>query len=167
MVPDRRHGVVQEAKPVDDACTFVGVALHERPLGGRQACRLQENCVRQGQLPDVVEKRRVAEEIELGLREPELPSDREGELLDAARMAGGVRVAGVDGRGETLHGCSRALRRRRFACSSEAFWVLIVSAASRSFKVLLWVWVRYAAIVFRIRSSGRTKTARLYSPIAS
>src|SRR5918911_3276836 len=32
VVTDGGHGVVEEAKAVDDACALVGVLLHERPL---------------------------------------------------------------------------------------------------------------------------------------
>ena len=61
------------------------------------------------ELADVVEERRVAEQVELGLRQPELAADRERELLHAARVAGRVRVARVDRRREALHRGRRAL----------------------------------------------------------
>ena len=51
----------------------------------------------------------MAEQVELGLREPELAADRQRELLHAARVAGGVGVAGVDRGREALHGRGRAL----------------------------------------------------------
>ena len=51
----------------------------------------------------------MAEQVELRLREAELAADREGELLHAPRVAGGVRVARVDGRREGLHRRGRAL----------------------------------------------------------
>ena len=69
VVPDRRHGVVEEAEPVDDPRALVGVPLHQRPLVGRQARRLEQDRVGDRELADVVEERRVAEQVELGLRE--------------------------------------------------------------------------------------------------
>ena len=49
------------------------------------------------------------EEVELGLREPQLAADRQRELLHAPRVAGGVGVAGVDRRRQRLHRRGRAL----------------------------------------------------------
>ena len=73
--------------------------------------RLQEDRIRDRKLADVVEERRVPEQVELGLREPELAADRERELLHASRVAGGVRVARVDGGRQRLHRRGRALAR--------------------------------------------------------
>ncbi len=103
VVADRRNRVLEEAEAVDDARALVRVALHERPLVRGQARRLQEDRIRDRQLADVVEERGVAEEVELGLREPELAPDGEGELLDAARMACGVGIPRVHRRREALH----------------------------------------------------------------
>src|SRR5436190_8802475 len=83
VVPDRWHGVVQEAEAVDDAGALVGVALHQVPLLLGQARRLQQDRVRDRELADVVEERRVTEQVELCLREPQLPADGERELLHA------------------------------------------------------------------------------------
>ena len=83
--------------------------LHQRPLGFGQAGRLQQDRVRNGQLADVVEERRMAEQIELSLRKSELAADRQRELLDTARMTGRVGVAGVDRRRQRLHRRRRAL----------------------------------------------------------
>ena len=109
VVADRRDRVAEESEPVDDAGALVGVALHQRPLLLRQARGLQQDRVRNRELADVVEERRVAEQVELGVREAELAADRQRELLDAARVARGVRVACVDGRREALHRRRRAL----------------------------------------------------------
>ena len=109
VMADRRHGVAEEAEAVDDARALVGVALHQRPLLLREARRLEQDRVRDRELADVVEERRVAEQVELGLREAELAADRQRELLHAARVAGGVGVARVDGRREALHRRGRAL----------------------------------------------------------
>ena len=109
VVADRRHGVVQEAEPVDDPRALVRVALHERPLLVGEHGRLEQDRVGDRELADVVEERRVAEQVELGLRKPQLAADRERELLHAPRMAGRVRVARVDGRREALHRGRRAL----------------------------------------------------------
>ena len=49
--------------------------------------------------------------------------------------------------------------RSRFACSSETFWVWIVSAAWRSFWALRRVCRRYASCVLRMRRSGTANTA--------
>ena len=103
VVADRRDRVLEEAEAVDDARALVGMALHERPLVGGQARGLQQDRVGDGELPDVVEERRVPEKVELGLRKPQLPADGQGELLDAARMAGRVGIPRVDGGREALH----------------------------------------------------------------
>ena len=84
MVPNRRNRIVEEAEAIDDARAFVGMALHQRPLLLGEARGLQEDRVRDRELPDVVEQRCVPEQIELGLREPEFPADRKRELLDTA-----------------------------------------------------------------------------------
>ena len=86
-----------------------GVALHQRPLVVGQPRRLQQHGVRDGELADVVEERRVAEQLELGLREAELAADRERELLHAAGVPGRVGVAGVHCCREALHRGCRAL----------------------------------------------------------
>ena len=112
VVADRRHRVLEEAEAVDDARALLGVALHQRPLLARQARRLEEDRVRDRELADVVEERRVAEQVELRLREAELAADRERELLHAPRVAGGVRVARVDRRREGLHRRGRALAQQ-------------------------------------------------------
>src|SRR4029077_11244906 len=65
VVADGRHGVVQKAEAVDDACPFLRMALHERPLLGGQARRLQENRVRNRELADVVEEGGMSEQVEL------------------------------------------------------------------------------------------------------
>src|SRR4051794_7766934 len=54
----------------------------------------------------------MAEEVELRVREADLAADRERQLLDAARVAGRVGVAGIDCGGEALHRCGRALLQR-------------------------------------------------------
>src|SRR5206468_1776585 len=87
MVPDRGYRVVQEAEAVDDAGALVRVPLHQRPFVLGEARRLEQDRVRNRQLADVVEERRVAEQVELRLREAELAADRERELLDTARVA--------------------------------------------------------------------------------
>ena len=74
-----------------------------------EARRLQQDRVGDRELADVVEERRVAEQVELRLREAELAADRERELLHAARVAGRVGVARVDRRREALHRRGRAL----------------------------------------------------------
>ena len=84
VVLDRRHGVAEEAEPVDDPRALLRVVLHERPLQPGERRRLEEDRVRDRELADVVEERRVTEQVELGLREADLPADRERELLDAA-----------------------------------------------------------------------------------
>ena len=94
--------------------------------------RLQQDRVGDRELADVVEERRVAEHLELRLREAELAADRERELLHAPRVPGRVRVARVDGRRERLHGAVERSFSSRLACSSETFCAWIVSAASRS-----------------------------------
>ena len=109
VVADRGHGVVQETEPVDDPRALVGVPLHQRPLLVGEDGRLEQDRVGDGELADVVEQRRVAEEVELRLREAQLAADREGELLHAPRVAGRVGVAGVDRRREALHRRRRAL----------------------------------------------------------
>jgi hypothetical protein len=85
------------------------VPLHEVPLVRRKSRRLQEDRVRDGELSDVVEERGVPEEVELRLREPELPSDRERELLHAPRVAGGICVPRIHRRRQRLHGGGGAL----------------------------------------------------------
>ena len=109
VVADRRHRVAEEPEPVDDARALLGVALHQRPLLGRERGGLQQDRVGDRELADVVEERGVAEQVELRLGEAELAADRERELLHAARVAGRVRVARVDRRGERLHRRGRAL----------------------------------------------------------
>jgi len=69
VMADRRHGVAQEAEAVDDRRTFGGVARHDRPLVVGEACRLQEDRVRDPELADVVEEGCVAEQLQLGVRE--------------------------------------------------------------------------------------------------
>ena len=51
----------------------------------------------------------MAEQVQLRLGEPQLPADRQRELLDAAGVAGGIRVAGVDRGRERLHRSGRSL----------------------------------------------------------
>ena len=109
VVPDRGHRLVEEPEPLDDPRALLGVALHDHPLVVGQRRRLEQDRVRDRELADVVEERRVAELVEVGLRELELAADRERELLDAARVAGRVGVAGVDGRREGLHRGRRAV----------------------------------------------------------
>ena len=109
VVPDRWHGVVQEAEAVDDAGALVGVALHQVPLLLGQARRLQQDRVRDRELADVVEERRVSEQVELRVRKTQLPPDRQRELLHSTRVTGGIRVPRVHSRRQGLHGCRRAL----------------------------------------------------------
>ena len=59
------------------------MARHDHPLRVRQARRLEQDRIRNAELADVVEERCVAEELQLGVRKPELAADREGELLHA------------------------------------------------------------------------------------
>jgi len=54
-------------------------------------------------LADVVEERRVAQEVELGLRELELAADCQRQLLHTPRVPRRRRVPGVDRRRERLH----------------------------------------------------------------
>ena len=112
VVPDRRDRVVQEPEPVDDPRALRRMALHEVPLNVRQGRRLQEHRVRHCELADVVEQRSMAEQVELRLREPELASDRERQVLDAARVSRRVRVPRVDRRREALHRGRRALAEK-------------------------------------------------------
>src|SRR5205807_5206420 len=77
VVPDRGNGVLEEAEPVDDAGALVRVALHQPPLLRVEPLGLQQDRIRNRELADVVEERRVPEQVELALREPELASDRE------------------------------------------------------------------------------------------
>ena len=108
MVADCRNGVSEEAEPVDNPCTLVGVTPHQLPLLLGQARRLQQDRVRDRELADVVEERGVAKQIELHVREPELAADRKRKLLDPARVTGRVGVPRVHRRGEALHGRGRA-----------------------------------------------------------
>src|SRR5437763_4594877 len=84
VVADGGHGVVQEAEAVDDPRSLVRVSLHQPPLIGRERRGLQEDRVGDRELADVMEERRVPEQIELRLREAELAADRERELLHSA-----------------------------------------------------------------------------------
>ena len=112
VVADRGHRVLEEAETVDDPRALLRVALHQRPLLAGEARRLQQDRVRDRKLADVVEERRVTEQVELRLREVELPADGERKLLHASRMAGRVRVSRVDRRRERLHRRRRALAQR-------------------------------------------------------
>ena len=105
VVTDGGHGVVEEAEPVDDARPLLCVPLHQRPLIAGEARGLQEDRVRDGELPDVVEERRMPEQVQLCVRETELPSDCQRELLDPARVAGGVGVSCVDRGRQGFHRC--------------------------------------------------------------
>ena len=109
VVPDRRHGVGHEAETVDDPGSLGGVPAHQAPLLGVETRRLHQDRVRDRQLADVVEEGGVAEKVELGTGEVELAADRERQALHAARVAGRVRVARVDRRGEAFHRRGRAL----------------------------------------------------------
>ena len=159
VVADRRNGVAEEAEPVDDAGALVGVALHQRPLLLRQARRLQQDRVRDRQLADVVEEGRVAEQVELHVRESELTTDRERQLLHTARMAGRVGVPRVHRRGEALHRRRRALLQQPVRLLERH--VLRVDRLGRLAQLLgaARVCERYASCVLRISSSGTAKTA--------
>ena len=112
------------------------------------------------ELADVVEERRVAEQVELGLREAELAADRERELLHAARVAGRVGVARVDRRREALHRRRRALLQQPVRLLERD--VLRVDRLGGLAQLLgaARVCERYASCVLRISSSGTAKTAR-------
>ena len=56
-----------------------------------------------------MEQARVSDRIQFLALDPELACDREGDLLDALRMAGRVRVPGVDGRVQSLDRLERVL----------------------------------------------------------
>src|SRR5205823_558306 len=74
-----------------------------------QVIGLEQDRVRNRELADVVEQRRLADHLELRLREAEFTADPQRELLYAPRVARRVRVAGVDGRRQRLHRGRRAL----------------------------------------------------------
>src|SRR6266545_1953114 len=67
VMADRRHSVLEEAEAVDDPRALLGMALHERPFLPREAGRLQEDRIWDRELADVVEQRRMPEQVELGL----------------------------------------------------------------------------------------------------
>ncbi len=107
VVPDRRNHVLEVAQLRDDPRALLRMAAHQQPLGLVERAVLQEHTVRDSDLADVVQQRRLAERLELRGRELELRAHRDRQIADAARVAGRVRVARVDGRGERLE------RRRR------------------------------------------------------
>ena len=87
------------------------VRLHDLEVAGRELGGAEQDRIRDCQLADVVEERRVAEQVELGLGKIELAADRERELLHAPRVAGGVRVADHGGVPDRAAGRGRRLDR--------------------------------------------------------
>ncbi len=100
VVADGGDGVLEEAEAADDAGAFFGVGLDGVAFVGGEGAGFEEDGVGDGEFADVVEEGCVAEEVEFGVESPRTVADGEGELLDAAGVAGGVGVAGVDGGGE-------------------------------------------------------------------
>ncbi len=70
-----------------------GVGLDEAELVGRELAELQQDRIRDADLPDVVQGGRAADELHLGLRQAELFGEQGGHLAHPVRMLAGVVVA--------------------------------------------------------------------------
>ena len=73
------------------------VLLDHAPLFRRQRALLEQHVVADADLADVVQVAADLEELEVALRQLELPPDLDRELADAHGVTGGVGVARVDG----------------------------------------------------------------------
>ena len=102
VVADRRHGVGEEPEPADDLGALLRMDLHHGALGQREVAGLHQDRVGNGDLADVVEQRRVGEDLELVAREPDLAADAYGDLTHAPRVPCRVGIPGVDGRRQAL-----------------------------------------------------------------
>ena len=81
-----------------------GVLLDEVELDLAEAPRLGEDLGGHGDLADVVDEAGEAQGVELLAGQAELGGDRRGQLGDAALVAGGVGVAGLDHVAHGEHG---------------------------------------------------------------
>src|ERR671933_258639 len=117
MVADDRDDRFHEPEALDDACAFVGVRLHHLPLLRREAIRLEQDRVRDGDLADVVQERGLTEDLHLLYGQLELGADGQGDVAIAAR--------------------ERSLSSS-FAACKDSFCRWIVSFASSSFCPSRW-----------------------------
>ena len=83
--------------------------LDRLELVGIEPGRFRQDRVRDREFADVVEERAEADRVEAVGRQLEFLGDGEGHLLDPLRVAGGVRVLGLDGRVQRLDRLERAL----------------------------------------------------------
>src|SRR2546423_5930555 len=109
VVADDRDGFAETAELADDPRALGGVRLHLRVLPVVELARLDQDPVGNGDLADVVEEGPESQRVQARGRELELLPERERDLLYPQRVAGGVRVLGLDGGIEALDRLERAL----------------------------------------------------------
>ena len=86
-------------------------SLHLLPLPVGELLRLEQHRVRDGELADVVEQRRLAEHVELRPERPQLAADRDREPLHLAGVPGRTSRSSID-RGQRLDHRGRVLAQR-------------------------------------------------------
>jgi hypothetical protein len=101
VVREHQLSALEELGDVaQQAMTDLDVALHLAALGLVERARLEKDDVVRADLADVVDARRVVDELDLRALELHPPREAFGERGDALRVAVRVRVAQVDEVGE-------------------------------------------------------------------
>ena len=91
---------IPDTMPVTD----VGVALHLRQLGPREAAGLEQDLVADPDLADVVQQRAEADRLDLALAEAEALRHHAGEQREPPAVELRVAVARLDRARDRLHG---------------------------------------------------------------
>ncbi len=104
VMADDGRALTEEAEPAEDPGPDLGVEPHRHPLLGVERPGLQEDPVGDTDLAEVVDGRRLADELDHALVEAELLGDRDGVDGDPLGVVVGRRVAMVDDLGEAADG---------------------------------------------------------------
>jgi lipid II isoglutaminyl synthase (glutamine-hydrolysing) len=103
VMADRRHRVGDKADVLDHASALGRVAAHEDPLLLCETAWLEQDLLRDRNLPDVVQKRGLAQCTQRASTEAELRAERHGELPHTLRVCSGVGVLRINGREALEH----------------------------------------------------------------
>jgi len=96
VMADEIAGRFEELHVLDDIGADLGVAPDDLPLLLGELARLVENVLVHAELPDVVERRAEADDLDVPLRELHLLGDHPRVFGDAVRVAARVRVFRLD-----------------------------------------------------------------------
>ena len=104
VVEDDRHGVLERGRLLEDDLADPRMLDDGPPLGRRERRRLVEDLLGHGDLADVVEQRRDADPVDLGLGQLELARHRDDDRGDQRRRLAAVVGERREDRGQRIGG---------------------------------------------------------------